>query len=444
MSINNIVDLAITIANPVVTRQGFGTALLLSSEAVGKFPGASKAYSSVTELTDDGFLTSGITYKMASKLLAQNPAPSQFKVGKRNSSAAHYLQEIEIKVQNGYEGDRYSVTVNGTKASYIRLNTDTNDDVATALSTSITSANYAVSVLGDTVTLTANTTGYVGSVDSPERVSINEITAIPDGYVTQDLADIFAFDPDFYIVLSDRNTFDEITEIADWTESNRRLLFCETSDPGCLDAGETTDIMSFLKNGAYANTLIVWSDSPNSGIAAAWCGKGISTEPGNYNWAHKSLAGVQAANISNGQQNVITSKRGNYYTIVAGSGHTWNGITPSGEYIDTISLVHFLYARITEDVVAAFKANVRIPYTNSGIAILTSVIGARLNSKIGSGLAADPAPVVTAPRVSEIAAADKQARHLPNVKFVALLDGAINSINIRGTVTVDETVFQNA
>lgn len=440
-NLNYIVDMSITIANAVVSRAGFSTALILSAEANGKFSGNSKLYSSVDELLDDGFSATGVTYTTASKLKAQNPSPSVFKVGKRILSGG-YQQNITLTVAPGNSGDIYSVDVDSVGYEYIRPDGYSDSQVATQLRTLLSGdTNFTVGGVGTAITMLSNDTGTVHKFDNIVRLAVTDNTSINDGYTLTDLANIVNYDADFYAVLLDCNQKDQVETVATWTEGVRRVLFFEANDTDTLDQAVTTDIFSVLKASSAANSLGLYYASIGTGAVAGWLGKGITYEPGSFNWAHKTIASVPVSTLSDSSLAVLRSKRGNYYVSIAGSGDTWSGITGSGEFIDTISLVHFLYARITEDVVACLKANVRIPYTNAGISTLTSVILARLRSKIGTGIAGSPAPYVTAPRVADIPSTDKQARHLPNVKFAGVLEGAINSLTINGTLTVDETIF---
>ena len=55
---------------------------------------------------------------------------------------------------------------------------------------------------------------------------------------------------------------------------------------------------------------------------------------------------------------------------------------------------------------------------------------------LDGGLAADPAPVVTAPKVADVAAADKVARRLPDIDFTATLAGAVHEVVISGVISV--------
>lgn len=444
MSLENIISLNISIQNPVVTRAGFSTALILSAEANGKFSGASKLYTNLTGLIDDGFSPTGATYTIASKLIAQNPRPSLFKVGKRINSGG-YTQEVEMVVAPGNVADIYSIDIDGEEIEYIRPDGYSDAQVATAFEALLSGVSGVTSaVVGTTITVTSVSPGVVHKFEAPIRLQLADITDIDDADTLLDLAEIVSYDPDFYALLLDCNQKDQVETVATWTEGVRRVLFFEANDYDTLDLAVTDDIFSVLRASSAANSLGLYYGSIGTGAVAGWLGKGLTYEPGTYNWAAKTIASVPVSVISDSQQNVLNTKRGNYYTSVAGSGYTWRGITGSGEFIDTISLVHFLYARISENVIAVLKANIRVPYTNAGIGILTAAILNTLNAKVGRGIAASPAPSVTAPLVQNISSIEKQARHLPDVTFVALLEGAINSLSITGVLTVDESVFNNS
>jgi hypothetical protein len=101
-----------------------------------------------------------------------------------------------------------------------------------------------------------------------------------------------------------------------------------------------------------------------------------------------------------------------------------------------------LYARIQEAVISALKSSPKIPYTNAGVNQIVSVIQGVLFSQVGRGLTDDPEPPrVTAPNVQSININLRQARIVPDIKFIALLSGAINQVQVSGVLTLDSSVF---
>jgi hypothetical protein len=79
--------------------------------------------------------------------------------------------------------------------------------------------------------------------------------------------------------------------------------------------------------------------------------------------------------------------------------------------------------------------NQKIPYTDLGIDLIKSTIAAVLEDGIrAGGLAASPAPTVTAPAAADVDAITKATRVLPDVTFGATLAGAIHQLEIAGNL----------
>ena len=78
-----------------------------------------------------------------------------------------------------------------------------------------------------------------------------------------------------------------------------------------------------------------------------------------------------------------------------------------------------------------------MPYTNQGIDVFRSIVNGVLQLGIDQGiLTASPAPVVTAPDISQVDTADKTARTLRNINFTATFAGAIHKVTVQGTISV--------
>ena len=92
---------------------------------------------------------------------------------------------------------------------------------------------------------------------------------------------------------------------------------------------------------------------------------------------------------------------------------------------------------MTERIFATLISVDKIPFTDNGIGVIENDVRAQLSEGIRiGGLAADPAPIVSVPKASEVDSADKLARALRNVTFNATLAGAIHSVEVTGSVSV--------
>lgn len=448
MSVEQVVNLAISIENPIVSRAGFANSLILSAEAaiLNPFQGKTKLYSSVSELLADGFSPNGATARTAQAIKAQNPAPATFKVGKRSLSY-DFKQEITLTVLSGVPGDEYSVRVANTVYTYTRESGDTNDDVATKLAALIDAdAGLNVSTSGSDIVVETDETGFVNRFDNlSDNLAVLDTTVVDDGYTLQDLSAIVDKDSDWFAFFSDVGSKAQIETLAVWADTQRKIFYYESADSEILDAEEDGDIASILRGLSLANTMGVYSRAiGTNATAAGWAARSLIFEPGDFAYAHKTISGAPTINVSPSEYNVLKEKNMNVYSEIGGSGHTLWGYTPSGELLNNITLSHFLYFRIVEDLIAVFKANRVVPFTDDGLSLLTAAIASRLDSKIGSGLARPNGPTgsyidyVNMPRVSSIALSDRVAGHVPGVTFSAQLSGSVLSLTINGSLSLQD------
>jgi hypothetical protein len=141
--------------------------------------------------------------------------------------------------------------------------------------------------------------------------------------------------------------------------------------------------------------------------------------------------------ISSTQEGVVKGKHGNTYTEVAGFNITNPGKVASGEFIDVVFGRDALQARIQEAVFAVLVSVRKVPYTDTGVDMVVAAVKGVLATFVTSGfLAADPAPVVVAPKVKDVAQSDRANRLLPDVDFSATLAGAIQAVEISGRISV--------
>ena len=81
-------------------------------------------------------------------------------------------------------------------------------------------------------------------------------------------------------------------------------------------------------------------------------------------------------------------------------------------------------------------SNRKVPYNDVGIGMIKGLVKGVLFRAAGMGILQEDSIEVTAPKFADIPQADKIARKLPNVKFRALYQGAIQKTEINGTISV--------
>lgn len=440
MGLEDIVDVTITAQTASPTRPGFGTPLIAAyhtrwtSDLV-------REYASLSEMTDDGFLTTDAAYLCAQAVWSQSPRPKKIKIGRRTRAFTQTIKLIPTITTEGYV---YSITIGGQTATYTVQASDTVALIIDGLKLAIDGlSNTALHSTTDNttdLTVAAATPGnLLDYSDWVNGLTFEDITANPgSGGIASDLSDIRAEDDDWYGLLLDSNSQAEVVAAAAAVEAMIKIFGFTTSDTEAYDAGDSDDVFSTLKASNYARTYGVLSSKKLlNWTAAAWMGNRFPFDPGSDTWAFKTLRGVTTDVLSSGKVTAVLNKRGNVYTSVAGVSVTQFGKTFANEWIDTTRFIDWLRSELQIRVYALLINNQKIPYTDLGVDMIKSVIKAVLADGIrAGGLAADPAPEVSAPAVADVDSITKGDRILPDVTFTATLAGAIHTLEIDGTLSV--------
>ena len=235
------------------------------------------------------------------------------------------------------------------------------------------------------------------------------------------------------------DTTAKISAIAAWIESSKKFSIIWSANVDCFDGTKTTDPAYTLKDLGYDRTAVIFHAVPATGADypdAAWMGEGFPYDPGSSTWAYKTLNGVASDNITATKETALVAKNCNFYSEVGGVKITQEGKVASGEWIDIIIGTDWLEARLRETVYSALVNNRKIPYDDTGIAMIEGLVKGVLNQAASAGILQADSIVVTVPRYADIPQADKLARKLPDVNFTALYQGAIHRVTINGTISV--------
>lgn len=244
---------------------------------------------------------------------------------------------------------------------------------------------------------------------------------------------------DWYGIVVDQALVSSFADVASWVETAKKFAIFWITDVNAYDASKSTDLASVLKLANRNRSAVVWHATPAGGadyIDAAWMGEGFPYEPGTSTWAYKTLNGVTPDTLLASQETALKGKNCNYYTTVGGVSITQEGKVASGEYIDIIIGTDWIEARLREAVYSALVNNRKIPYDDTGIAMIEGLVKGVLNEAASKGILQADSIAVTVPKYADIPQADKLARKLPDAKFSALYQGAIHSVTINGTISV--------
>lgn len=289
----------------------------------------------------------------------------------------------------------------------------------------------------ETKTFTLSVTPNILSVQ--KGLQIEQLVASDP--VEDDLDAVADSSNDWYGVALTSRAFQDIISTADWVEARPKLFGTCSSQLAIIDESANDDQSSIayeLSSGNYTRTFLLYhQDADDDYPECAWFGRCLPLEPGSETWKFKQLQSISSSNLSTTQAINAQSKSCNTYQFVGGVDITAEGVVASGEYIDVIRGVDWLTARIQEFVFFVLVNNNKVPYTDTGIAMIEAEVRRALDLGVSNNfLAADPQYTISVPRAAAVPSIDKANRILKNVNFQATLAGAIHFVEIRGVVTV--------
>lgn len=261
---------------------------------------------------------------------------------------------------------------------------------------------------------------------------------------TEALAAAIDHNNDWYGLATWTRSKGEIETISDYIQglgaSNPKIYFAQNLDPNMLDPGDSTDIASLLTAKSNFRTS-VWYHADNAEfLEMALMGGQLPTLPGSITWAYKSLSTITVDTLTDGQKSAVHGKNANTYDTVASVAITEEGKTSdtaSGEWIDVIRGVDWIQVNMSADLYTLLINSPKVPYSTAGISSVKGVIINVLATAQTQGiLTLDETPIVTVPDIADVSAGDKGTRTLNNVTFTGILAGAIQKINVQGTVTL--------
>lgn len=452
--ITDIVAVEISVQDSAPKAVTFDTPLIM---AKAPYSGSARQYdispAGLAEMVTDGFRTWDRAYQMMAAMNAQEGGAAQAYIFGRSTNFTQALELIpDITVTSVGYVIAFDISYKGVTSSIsYTVVTNTVNDIIDALEGLID----------------ASLAGLAGIVTTPDNATATKLTLIPDaagqfvqlngfgreimlteagpdGSIAAQLSTAKnALGENVYGLLLDSYAEAEINLAATFAESNEMLFLGQSADNGILVSGTTTDIASDLKTAGYHRSAVCFTRYMASEFAAALLGFELGQTPGSSNWALQNLAGVSGDVFTSAAHSSARTKRALTYTTDRNVSHTWDGFAASGRFFDITHGVDALTAdietRVFQTLVNAGKSPGKVPFTPAGLSMIESPVRAALTAAEGNpgqtGLIT-PGWTVTMPDLVGYSTVDKAARLLRTIRFSATLQGAINSVEIAGTLTL--------
>ncbi|PWU04929.1 MAG: hypothetical protein C5B43_04015 [Verrucomicrobia bacterium] len=365
-----------------------------------------------------------------------------------------------VEITQGIPNQAYTVIINGTKYIYQAPNEPTDNTTIAAHLVELINALHptqklqpvtAVDNANGTFEINADITGIAFDIQvSPLEAMTVQFGLIigplvPSTSVVDDLVAIQNVNNDWYALACTDRTVATVKAIAAWIETQVKIFGTASSNSDIINkplgggsGDDSTSIAAVFHNLGYVRTFVIYhQDAETDYPECAWMGAVLPLAPGSETWAFKRLASIAYSTLTPTQQNNAFGKSCNTYEFVGGAGITQQGTMAQGEYIDIIRGVDWLTSIIQSYVYSILVNNPKVPYTDAGITAVESQIKRALQQGIDNNfIASSPVPQVFVPTAASVPAIDKANRILRNVKFQATLAGAIQAVEIFGTVSV--------
>lgn len=437
----------------------FNTPLFAAPHMYFKPTVRTRSYVSSLEVTQDTNIPTGSdSYNALQLAFSQTPAPARVVLARQQVDSLTLTPTPIVDVAD------YTVSIIVTQ-----LSTDTEvASVSTITSdASATAEEIATALFTDMVTTAAvaniTVTDETGSIkiipDSGYGIQIVSLVKLEDTYEATETA------PDLLAAITDENNDWYFMSASNHTETFQlamaavieatgggntpKMYFTSTADVNSIVAvvDPAIDVIGRLKALAYNRTSIEWHDKADTIFPEMGTVSYNSVyEAGTTTWKFMQVVGVPLSahpvtgnNLTSAMQGFIGDRNGNWTGLERKVKFFREGVVVGGEFIDTIRGIDFLNDQLEVELLTLLlnQKGKKIPYTTSGLSLITSTVDTVLVRFVESGFLGGYVPA-TVPDVLNIPFADKVARILQNLKWTGYLAGAVHTIIVDGNVTFEQ------
>lgn len=254
---------------------------------------------------------------------------------------------------------------------------------------------------------------------------------------------------EFRYLIPVTSDIEDIKSISAYIES------CGAYKVVCVDLTSGSTETGVLKYSDYKTNVAVFKDYERTvlyvgvpivdgvnSICTALFSKMCSKEVGSYTYKNKVLKSVYAdESITRTQLDEYHDNNVNAYVHKAGYDVTSEGKCANGEYIDILDAKDWLITQIKYQLQQILINNDKIPYDDTGIAMLESGVVGVLKTGYNNGMIAESedgggAYTVNFARRSETKASDREKRQYMEGRFSFDLAGAVHTVTVNGVINI--------
>lgn len=483
LPISNLVNVSVNLTPKPAVFPNLSTCLIIGTSTVIDVTTRMREYTSLAQVAAD-FGTSAPEYLAAVLWFEQVPQPQNLLIGRWAQTASHgqliggavsaanqlistwqviSTGSMRVSIDNSVE------TLSGldfTLASNL-------NGVCSVINLQLTGAVISWDAVNGRFVITSNSTGtgstvsFVSATGSGTDISnmLEMATTLEGAYTANGIAAesavacVTIFDNQFssqwYGLVMIGTTDQDVMAVAAYIEAAAPAHFygVTTQEAGVLVSTDTSNLAYALKQLGYTHTTVQYS-STNAYAVTSLLARILTT-----NWSanlstidlmYKQEPGIVAESLSQTQMNSLLGNNANVFVNYNNSTAIIQpGITPSGQYIDTVIGCDWLRGAIQTNVYnLLYGSPTKIPQTDAGMHQIATQVEAACVSGVNNGLLApgqwnsqgvgqikqgdylSKGYYVYTPPISSQAQSDRAARVSVPIQVLAKLAGAIQTVEV--------------
>lgn len=267
-----------------------------------------------------------------------------------------------------------------------------------------------------------------GQNPAPAKIAIYGVLSTTPAVLVTALNTLILSNNDWYFLVCSDNTDALVKALATWADTQIKMYFA------------TTQSKVLVATMANENAAVMYHNTVDAYVAEGLAAIAAVNDPGSLTFKFKTVLGVLESNLNDTELTQMHTDKGFSYVKKMGILQTSEGITTTGEYIDVVMGAHYLKARMEEEAMLLAINNKKIPYDNSGIAMLVGAADSVLKKGVTQGIVLKDGDgngvyEITYVKREDVSDPDVAARVYNGIKWSAKLAGAIHTGAINGILT---------
>lgn len=379
------------------------------------------AYSTLSEMEDDGWDTGDVAYNAMAHLLAQDAtatAVSQIIVIRRETAVANVWTIDIISTTDGNHTISIGGVLGATFAASGSTVTQIKDGLVSAFNAGVFGSTItAASVDAETLSLTADVLGipFTPTSAAPGGTAPTLTETVENVGVYDDLTAAFALLP-FWGILLPGALDVEFDEARRWAGADittrRNFVFAETTTAGIYDSTDTSNIAVDWLTGGYKRVNLLSHPTATEYRAAAMVGRVGGAFPGSRTWHYLATTGsvetTITANRTSSQTSTLQTRMCSYTERFYGPTSdlmTVGGTTPSEHQIYQVHAEDWWWYTIRATVDAEMASNAGVNLDAEGLQGVVDKVAQAMIPLVTNNVIADDFTVTFTP-LSEIPAGE--------------------------------------